>query len=1347
MSRLWFVFALVLPAISVRLDDDYSSFSEIPGPVEDAHLSGDYSEAELPSDASLVQAAQSDYGNLDNGGTLSSNADYQDPGAALGSLVQASSGDYSSAGNSARDYSSSESSCGDYADGAGEAAADTSAGGSDEDGVSDVAEQGDRLGSSSTDDSADYDVPADNQLDAASTGGLLEDPGAAAGPENGDAKCPCVPVDLKQFEVPGGIKVAVGGTAVVYPAGLGAQCRAWDDGRYPESCTSSGAPWCAEKWCYVDPCKCALEVLPKASTYLLDARYDGKPLYYSYATCGGQDTFSSAPTPKEQLNQLCGWTTTQPPTTLSTTPTTTTTLATTTESPEIKVQAAEKEERQVQLGHIDDGTAKRIRKMQERHARDLAAAKRDTREATEADEAVSKQAKDKIGEIQRESEKLEADSRSAANADRAHFADMKADARWRDQKAARDIYLEDKYDQSKDQADREVQESRDAAMKMNDEATRQIARLSMKANDLKEENDIVKDESAETIRKSQAKNSREIQKSKDTLDGAVDNAEQQKALAQKKVEDADTEMQIADKFGDKDIDKAKRRGRDNVANQLRKESSIRLENADKIKGAFYDTEDAVQEDMEDSNDRVRDAVNSAEEDTGRAVKRQQDAELESAEAVTSAREDQKGAMRENELTLNSAREDADAAARRAADEIDSTQERVLNAQKHRVNVEASAEAASATIHKEVSDAKSAVREANQQVSDSEEEAIESEKKQHQAEVDATEKISGANQDAATKVSAEQDKLDFEKEKEDEASAKETSAASEAQSAVMQVSRAAKEEVATSKEANAAKLAEIRGRLTAEKRKTEEKEHESLRQATMKVEKAQSGADALVTEARQKAERDVKAKQDQAMEDTRSANAAEADLDRAKTQTDEELSATKEDNEKEVEHAKSVSDTETKKAKGLESHAKLEISKAKKDQSTTDMTLKEKADVNEKKLDQAKGLEEREEKQVAVKDVQAVGVEKEKKKAELSEEKAEHDLLATEAETRQKVEDQKHKAEQEERAADQEERFSSDEVAQQRRADSADMRIVKQADQKRMRNAKFQLEKQATRLREEEAKVTNEEHSAEEKMRQMQDEERKKSEEMAKQARDQQEEDAKKSAELAEKTHEEETKIKQNGKEESEQVADELGRELKTQKVKLEKETKRFEHEQDEAQAAKHEVDQNVREVKAQDDKAITDIKAQAVTQREEVAQKAAADADAAKEKLERVKEAGNKEIRDDEDFHKEQMARLHEEIVQAGKRHQRTEAEIAKVKKRAAVDIAKARRAGAKAVRRAMRKHEAEKKERAQEENIADSEEEQVNKAWQTAQVQAATDARNDMPSEDTAAENAGNGDADGAES
>merc|ERR1719220_421208 len=82
----------------------------------------------------------------------------------------------------------------------------------------------------------------------------------------------------------------------MYPADVGAHCEAWDDNRHVR-CKEGAAPgagkgWCAQSWCYVNPCNCDIDVLPKIAVYNSEATYRGKPLFWSYTTCGGKDMFS-----------------------------------------------------------------------------------------------------------------------------------------------------------------------------------------------------------------------------------------------------------------------------------------------------------------------------------------------------------------------------------------------------------------------------------------------------------------------------------------------------------------------------------------------------------------------------------------------------------------------------------------------------------------------------------------------------------------------------------------------------------------------------------------------------------------------------------------------------------------------------------------------------------------------------------------------------------------------------------------------------------------------------------------------------------------------------------------------
>lgn len=104
----------------------------------------------------------------------------------------------------------------------------------------------------------------------------------------GNPKCPCVGLD----NIPGVTEMSVNGTTLAYPADTGARCAAWSDDRDKECQGNNKAKWCADSWCYVDPCLCDLPVLPKKSTMLPEAAYQGMALYYSFSTCGAEDRWT-----------------------------------------------------------------------------------------------------------------------------------------------------------------------------------------------------------------------------------------------------------------------------------------------------------------------------------------------------------------------------------------------------------------------------------------------------------------------------------------------------------------------------------------------------------------------------------------------------------------------------------------------------------------------------------------------------------------------------------------------------------------------------------------------------------------------------------------------------------------------------------------------------------------------------------------------------------------------------------------------------------------------------------------------------------------------------------------------
>jgi hypothetical protein len=121
-------------------------------------------------------------------------------------------------------------------------------------------------------------------------------------PENyGNEDCRCVGIDNLEGET---IATVAEGKKESYPADLGARCEAWDLDNHPKC---PGASWCKQQWCYVDPCKCKLGVAPKAATYIPGAKYQGKPVHFSYATCDAKDSYTAEEDKKtfKQIEKTC----------------------------------------------------------------------------------------------------------------------------------------------------------------------------------------------------------------------------------------------------------------------------------------------------------------------------------------------------------------------------------------------------------------------------------------------------------------------------------------------------------------------------------------------------------------------------------------------------------------------------------------------------------------------------------------------------------------------------------------------------------------------------------------------------------------------------------------------------------------------------------------------------------------------------------------------------------------------------------------------------------------------------------------------------------------------------------
>ncbi|CAE7632094.1 GST1 [Symbiodinium necroappetens] len=102
----------------------------------------------------------------------------------------------------------------------------------------------------------------------------------------GKKSCRCVGYD----GTPGTVNVTIDKKELKYPADTGATCESWDAKRHPDCAGDKPAGWCKQEWCYVDPCECDLDVPPKTSSYLPSGMVNGKPVYFSYATCGTSDS-------------------------------------------------------------------------------------------------------------------------------------------------------------------------------------------------------------------------------------------------------------------------------------------------------------------------------------------------------------------------------------------------------------------------------------------------------------------------------------------------------------------------------------------------------------------------------------------------------------------------------------------------------------------------------------------------------------------------------------------------------------------------------------------------------------------------------------------------------------------------------------------------------------------------------------------------------------------------------------------------------------------------------------------------------------------------------------------------
>lgn len=349
---------------------------------------------------------------------------------------------------------------------------------------------------------------------------------------------------------------------------------------------------------------------------------------------------------------------------------------------------------------------------------------------------------------------------------------------------------------------------------------------------------------------------------------------------------------------------------------------------------------------------------------------------------------------------------------------------------------------------------------------------------------------------------------------------------------------------------------------------------------------------------------------------------------------------------------------------------------------------------------------------------------EKLQAQRAEETAKNSLTETEMTAREKASQAKTKYKEAEREYDMQHKDAIEQVRLQEKADAEDYRMVKQNDQKRLRDVKYQLSKAETGEREATASLMRDTMSAEAATRSRQTKENQLLLDEEKKSREKEESEAAriKSVHLAIKDEEELTK--HEGKEKFETLKYELEKELKLTIVQLDKEKRKYEDAQEHAEATKRMVDQEVSAVKAETVKDLKNLETEHKSEMSLDVEKAREEIAAAHAKLARTSQMNNKELREAVDYAKEQLDRVRAETERIAKRREMADKEIVFIKQRAEEEVEKAHKDGAAAVRAAIAKHEAEKKMAEEQETIADSEEAQVNKAWEAAKQNAVGDAR-----------------------
>ena len=105
----------------------------------------------------------------------------------------------------------------------------------------------------------------------------------------GESSCPCRDsVDLSNFLNSEGTALRPATNDHVLPTDYGLLCGQHD--AWGSYCLGSDAAYCKQTWCWVDPHNCNGSAI-KNSTW-----FPGSYAYYSYATCGSEDSFSESGT-------------------------------------------------------------------------------------------------------------------------------------------------------------------------------------------------------------------------------------------------------------------------------------------------------------------------------------------------------------------------------------------------------------------------------------------------------------------------------------------------------------------------------------------------------------------------------------------------------------------------------------------------------------------------------------------------------------------------------------------------------------------------------------------------------------------------------------------------------------------------------------------------------------------------------------------------------------------------------------------------------------------------------------------------------------------------------------------